>query len=146
MLCLARGQRSEARTRCWLSVGEDACGRDDAALSAHRSLCACFCVVFHPLSHLCYQHTPVSGFPLPSTCSSPEPMSRPWRPSPLALMFSSRSPSPRGPPEGRVLARALCAPHCCRQVRPGQAFRALPALPLSGSPPLPAFLHVGSGS
>lgn len=108
----ARGQRSEAGRDAG-SRGQGACGRGDAALSAHRSLCrACFCVVVHPVSHLYYQHT---------QSAVPEPVIRPWRPSPLTLALS-----PRSPPGGRVGVRPLCASGSHRPVGPG-----LPCSPLS---------------
>ena len=89
-----------------------------AALSAHRSLCrACFCVVFRPLSHLLPTH-PSQRLPSPVDVLKPR-----------AHVFSSRSPSPRGPPGGRVPARPQRAPRCHRPVRPG-----LPCSPRS--PPL----------
>ena len=111
-------------TRCGPS-GPGRVGRDHAALSAHRSLCrACCCVVVHPLSHLYYQHTQLVV---------PEPVTRPWRPSPLALAFSSRSPSPQSPPGGRVGVRLLRASRSHRPVGPGLPCSRLSPLWLSSA-------------
>lgn len=64
------------------------------------------------LCHTCYQHT---------QSAVPEPVIRPWRPSPLTLALS-----PRSPPGGRVGVRPLCASGSHRPVGPG-----LPCSPLS---------------
>lgn len=126
MLCPARGQRSEAGTRCWVSVGEDACGRDmqrsrRTGLSAVPASVSC-----SVLCHTCYQHTPVSDFPPASTCSSPEPMSRPWRPASLAPRPCVQLPQSESSGSTWGSQRA---PRCHRPVRPG-----LPCSPRS--PPL----------
>lgn len=118
-----------------------------AALSAHRSLCrACFCVVFRPLSHLLPTH-PSQRLPSPVDVLKPrahEPSlaSGVPRPSPLCSAPAVRVLGVHLGVVSRPARSALLAV----TVRSGQAFRALPALPLSGSPPLPASLRAGSGS
>lgn len=80
--------------------------RARAAETTHRPLCrACFCVMVHPLSHLCYQHTPVSGSRTrdPSLASlSPHPR--------VQLPQSESSESTRGSRRGPPAACASLSP------------------------------------
>lgn len=142
VLCPARGRRSEAGTRCWVSVGEDACGRDTqrsrrTGLSAVPASVSC-----SVLCHTCYQHTLVSDFPPPSTCSSPEPMSRPWRPAFLAprpcvqLPQSESSGSTWGSCPGPPAARSSLSPS--GPARPSVLSLLSPSLALLLSLPLSA--------
>lgn len=104
----APGTRTVLRggMRCWLSGPGRVRQRRRTGLSAVPAS-----VSWSILCHTSVTSTPQSAVP--------EPAIRPWRPSPLALAFSSRSPSPRSPPGGCVGVRPLRAPRSHRPVGPG---------------------------